>query len=63
MNNTLAQLDILQQKLEALRLRQNECIQDINSLEREIAYLKSDMQEAEEMQPEVEKQDDRPRTL
>ena len=54
MNNTLAQLDILQQKLEALRLRQNECIQDINSLEREIAYLKSDMQEAEEMQPEVD---------
>ncbi|MFZ4582959.1 MAG: DUF2339 domain-containing protein, partial [Paludibacter sp.] len=53
MNTTLAQLDILQQKLEALRLRQNECVQDINSLEREIAYLKSDILDAEEMQPDV----------
>lgn len=54
MKNTLAQLDILQQKLEELRLRQNEFIQDINSLEREIAYLKHDIQFVEEEQTDVE---------
>lgn len=54
MNSTTEKLDILQQKLEGLKVRQNEFNRDINKLEQEIADLKTDIQIVADEQTESE---------